>query len=91
VDRLRAALAEARRDPEVDGAYARERASNDALLQGAGLDASNRLGRYELSDRDDDAVRHAEAIADNMSLVLRTPVPTRAASVSTADQLALPF
>jgi hypothetical protein len=30
VDRLRAALAEARRDPEVDGAYARERASNDA-------------------------------------------------------------
>jgi hypothetical protein len=91
VARLKAALAEARRNAEADLSYATEFVAGDALLRKAGIDRANRAGRYDMSGRDRGAARQARAAADNLSLVLRTAVPARASAARRLDQLALPF
>jgi len=91
VERLKAALVETRRSPEADSSYAAEFAAADALLLAAGLDCSNRLGRYDLPDREGDAVRNGRAAAENLSLVLRTAIPMRTSRANVADQFTLPF
>ena len=90
VARLKAALADARQKAEGD-AYAAEFAANDALLTEAGVDRPNRIGRYDISDRDRAAARQGKAAAENISLILRAGPPPCPPPRSARDQFALPF
>ena len=86
--RLRAALAEAEASLEGEG-YAEEKAANRAARAAEGIDLPRDLGGYDKTGRDRSAVRQGRAAADNVSLVLRTPLG-RAARVD-RSQMALPF
>ena len=85
--RLRAALAEA--EASAGTCHAEEKAANRAALAAEGIDAPRELGGYDKSGRDRSAVRQGRAAADNVSLVLRTPLG-RAGKVD-RSQMALPF
>jgi len=89
--RLKAAAVAARQSPEGSSSYALEFAAIDALMLEAGIDCSNRLGQYDLPDRDRHAVRNGKAAAENISLILRTDIPTSTSLRNAGDQLPLPF
>ena len=91
VARLKAALAAARATPDGYSSYAGEHAANDALLLEGGVDCRNRIGRYDVSGRDRSAARQGKAAAENISLVLRTNIPTSPSASIPRDQLPLPF
>ena len=90
VTRLKAALAEARRDPDDGPSYTLEFAAIDAFMRDAGIDRPKSAGQHHPLTRDRDAVRNGKAAAENLARPSYR-YSERTSQADAADQLALPF